>query len=149
MFELFEHKADIGVRGFGKSREEAFAECAKAMFSFIADLKKIEAKQWTEIAGDAQDLEMLLVNFLNELLYLKDAEGMLYSRFDVYITEEAGGHALKGKAGGKFALKGKAGGEKIDKKKHVLKADVKAASFHQLKVAKEKGKWVAQCVVDV
>jgi len=139
MFELFEHKADIGVRGIGKSKEDAFAECAKAMFSFIADLKKIEAKQWNEIAVEAGDLETLLVNFLNELLYLKDAEGMLYNRFEVYITEQAG----------KQALKGKAGGEKIDKKKHALKADVKAASFHQLKVAKEKGKWIAQCVVDV
>lgn len=139
MFELFEHKADIGVRGFGKSREEAFAECAKAMFSFIADLKKIEAKQWSEIAVEAGDLETLLVNFLNELLYLKDVNGTLYSRFEVYITEEAG----------KQMLKGKAGGEKIDKKKHALKADVKAASFHQLLVAEKKGKWIAQCVVDV
>lgn len=139
MFELFEHKADIGVRGTGKSREEAFAECAKAMFSFIADLNRIEAKQWTQLKIEANDLETLLVNFLNELLYLKDVNETLYSQFTVYITEQ----------GGKFALKGKAGGEKIDKKKHALKADVKAASFHQLKVAKEKGKWVAQCVVDV
>ncbi len=139
MFETFEHKADIGIRGVGKSAEEAFAECAKAMFSVMADLSKIEARQWQELSAEAKDTEALLVEFLNELLYLKDVNESLYSRFDVRITGVAGG----------FALKGRAGGERIDRRKHAVKTEVKAASYHQLRVAREKGKWVAQCVVDV
>lgn len=139
MFETFEHKADIGIRGYGKSREEAFAECAKAMFGVIGDIAKVKAGKGDSFGAKAESLESLLVNFLNELLYLHEVKGKLYSSFDVYITND----------GGAWKAKGKAFGEKINSKKHSIKGGVKAASYHQLKVAEEKGKWVAQCVVDV
>jgi len=139
MFELFEHKADIGVRGRGKSREEAFAECAKAMFSIIADIAKVKAESSNAVEAKAGSLESLLVNFLNELLYLHEVRGKLYSGFKVYITEDCGA----------WEINGKAFGEKINAKKHAIKSGVKAASYHQLKVIEENGAWVAQCVVDV
>ena len=139
MFELFEHKADIGIRGIGKSLEEAFAECAKAMFSVMAELEKVEAKEEVEVKAEATDREQLLVEFLNQLLYLKDVKETLFSQFNLYITN----------VGGLWKLKGKALGEKANKEKHSIKGDVKAASYHQLKVAEEAGKWIAQCVVDV
>lgn len=139
MFELFEHKADIGIRGRGKNAEEAFAECAKAMFSIIVDIAKVKAQSSDSFGAEAGSLESLLVNFLNELLYLHEVEGKVYSRFEVYIT--GSGEAWK--------IKGKAFGEKINAKKHAIKSGVKAASYHQLKVAEEKGVWIAQCVVDV
>ncbi len=139
MFELFEHKADVGVRGLGRTLEEAFAECAKAMFSVMVDLRKVEAKESVKMEVEAADREQLLVNFLNELLYLQDVKEMIFSRFDLYIT--GGGREWK--------LKGEGFGEKINKEKHTIKGDVKAASFHQLKVEEEDGKFVAQCVVDV
>lgn len=138
MFELFEHKADVGVRGIGKSLEEAFAECGKAMFSVMVELGKVEAKEPVKMEVEAADKEQLLVNFLNELLYLRDVKEMVFSRFDLYITE-----------GAKWVLKGRAFGEKLEKEKHSIKGDVKAASFHQLKVEEGDGKFVAQCVVDV
>ncbi len=140
MFKLFDHKADVGVKGVGSTPEEAFAECAKAMFSVMADLKKVEVREWDGITVEAKDAEALLVEFLNELLYLKDVNEKLYSRFYLYIT---------GGSGNTCSLVGKAGGEKIDAKKHKIKTEVKAASYHQLKVTKEAGKWIAQCVVDV
>jgi len=139
MFETFEHKADVGVRGIGATEGKAFGECAKAMFSAIADLKKIRAKNSSEIELQAENQEELLMKFLNELLFLKDSKGMLYSSFNVYIT--AGGSG--------FSLHAKVGGEKIDPKKHALHGDVKAATYHQLRVAKEGNAFVAQCVVDV
>jgi SHS2 domain-containing protein len=139
MFETFEHKADIGVRGIGATEGKAFEECAKAMFGIIADLKKVEAEKFDGIELKAENLEELLVKFLNELLFLKDAKGMLYSKFKVYITSEGPG----------FALHAKVGGGKIDAAKHSLRGDVKAATYHQLRVAKEGGGFVAQCVVDV
>lgn len=139
MFELFEHKADVGVRGFGKSPEEAFAECAKATFSVIAELGKVKAEKAVKVEAEAGSREQLLVAFLNELLYLHDVKGMLFKSFDLYIMETAG----------KWRLRGKAFGEKVNKEKHAIKGDVKAASFHQLKVEEEGKKWVAQCVVDV
>jgi len=139
MFELFEHKADVGVRGRGESLAQAFAECAKAMFSVMVELESVKAKEEVEVKVEAQDKEQLLVNFLNELLYLRDVKEMLFKGFDLYIIE----------GGENWQLGGKALGEKINKEKHSIKGDVKAASFHQLKVSKGKGGFVAQCVVDV
>lgn len=139
MFELFEHKADIGIRGIGATKEEAFAECGKALFEIMCDTKKVIPSQKTEIIVSANKLDELLVEFLNELLYLKDAEGMLFSKFEIKVK----------KVGTKFGLEGIAFGEKIDSKRHELKTEAKAASYSQLKVAKEKGEWVAQCIVDV
>ncbi len=139
MFETFEHKADLGVRGFGKSREEAFSECAKAMFSVIAELKEVGGKESQHLEVKAQGLEELLIGFLNELLYLHDAKEMVFSSFDLYITNAAGS----------WKVEGKVFGEKIDKGRHGIKGDVKAATYHQAKVLEEQGKWVAQCVVDV
>ncbi len=139
MFELFEHRADVGIRGFGGTKEEAFAECAKAMFSVMVDLGKVRAKGGDSLEIESQNLEELLVAFLNHLLYLRDVKGKVYNRFSLYITN----------VGGKWLLKGDAFGEKIDAERHLPKGDVKAASFHQLRVAEENGKWIAQCVVDV
>lgn len=139
MFELFEHRADVGVRGFGESMEEAFGECAKAMFSVMVDLGKVRPKGKDSLDIEASDPEELLVAFLNHLLYLRDVKGKLYSGFRLYITN----------AGSAWRLKGTAFGEKADAKRQGSKGDVKAASYHQLKAVEEKGKWVAQCVVDV
>ncbi len=139
MFELFEHKADVGVRGVGKSKEEAFAECAKAMFSVTVDLKEIDSEEKFDIEIETNDLESLLVDFLNHLLYLRDVNETVFNRFDLYIINE----------GDEWKLNGKAFGEKINKKKHNIKSDVKAASYHQLIVEEKDGKWLVQCVVDV
>ena len=139
MFELFEHKADVGVRGTGKSQEGAFSECAKAMFSVIADLKAVGGKESEGLDLGANSREDLLVGFLNELLYLHDAKEMLFSSFDLHITD----------ASGKWKLEGRAFGEKTDKEKHGIKGDVKAATYHQLKVEEKDGKFLAQCVLDV
>ena len=139
MFETFEHKADVGVRGTGKTKEEAFAECAKAMFSVMVDLETIDSKEKIDIEIETNDLESLLVDFLNHLLYLRDVNETLFNKFDLYIINEEDG----------WKLNGKVVGEKINKKKHDIKSDVKAASYHQLKVEEKNGKWLAQCVVDV
>jgi len=139
MFETFEHKADIGIRGFGKSLEEAFGECAKAMFSVVADLEKVEAVEAKYVRAEAENRESLLVAFLNELLFLHDSEEMVFKKFELSI----------GKNGEKLELNGKAFGEKTDKERHGIKSGVKAASYHQLKVGKENARFVAQCIVDV
>lgn len=139
MHETFEHKADAGVRGIGKSLEEAFEECAKAMFSIMADLEKVKAGKEVKVEAEAESRENLLVKFLNQMLYLRDVKQMLFSRFDLYIIED----------GEKWKLEGKAFGEKINKETQGIKSDVKAASYHQLKVEESNGKFIAQCVVDV
>jgi len=140
MFETFEHKADMGIRGSGKTLAGAFTECAKAMFSVMIDLKSIKAKNNIEFKVEAADQEQLLIKFLNELLYLKDTKEMFFSEFKVskiYRKKET------------WFLEGRAKGEKIDPKSLAFKTEVKAATYSGLKIIKERGKFIAQCIVDV
>lgn len=139
-YELFEHRADIGVRGTGKTCEEAFAECAKAMFSAMVDVKKVLPKRKLQFDSLATDLDALLPEFLNNLLYLRDVEGLMFSRFEVKGLKQ-------GPAG--WGLKASAWGEEFDPKRHDAKTEVKAATFYQLSVRKVPEGFVAECIVDV
>lgn len=138
-YKLFEHEADVGIRGYGASVEEAFENGAKAMFSIMVDLEKVDANKDVEVKCEAEDLEGLFVEWLNQLLAKKDIEGMMYSKFNVTIRRRDDSHNLKG-----FAL-----GEELNHGKHGVKTEVKAATYHMLKVAQEDGLFIAQCVVDV
>ena len=139
MHELFEHKADIGIRGIGKSKEDAFSEAAKAMLGIMIGLKSVAKKEKIEIETKADSLENLLVEFLNEILFKMDAEEMIFSEAKVREIKEVKG---------KFYLTAELLGEKKNKK-HKFMTEVKAATYSQLKVVEEKGKFFAECIVDV
>src|SRR3990172_6942585 len=95
-YETFEHLADIGVRGYGKSLEEAFENGAKAMFSVIADIDEVQSVDKEEVCCEAEDPEMLFVERLNSLLSAAHLSGALFCNFKVEITD----HKLKGWAWG-------------------------------------------------
>lgn len=139
MFELFEHQADVGIRGIGSNLKEAFEEAGNALFSVMTDLKKVETLNKVQFSVVGVDRENLFINYLNELIYLKDVNNMLFSSFKIAELEEKGNS---------WYLKGEAVGEKISKK-FPLKTDVKAASYSQLKVEKKDNKFIAQCIVDI
>ena len=134
MYELFEHKADIGIRGIGSSLEEAFAEGAKAMFSVMVDIDKVKPVKSIAIACSAENDEELFVEFLNRLLAEATINEMVFSKFIVQIRDHG--------------LKGTAKGEKLNFEKHNIKTEVKAATYSQLKIERNK-KFIAQCIVDV
>ncbi|MGQ9700471.1 MAG: archease [Candidatus Bipolaricaulaceae bacterium] len=138
-FEFIPHPSDMGVRGIGSTVEEAFCEAARAMFSLMADLERIEPKEAVPFTVEAGSLEDLFVRFLGELLFLRDTRGMLFSQFVVRITNE----------GELFRASGEARGEKFDPAKHRVGIDVKAATYNWVLVEKRDGVWVAQGVVDV
>ena len=138
-YEFFDHQADIGIIGTGKSRAQAFQEAAKAMFEVMCDLKKVKQVKTIPIATTAKDMEELFTEYLNELLAQKDIKDMLFSNFKVKITKTSSGYKLTGAAKG----------EKLDPKKHRLQTEVKAATYAQLKVWREKDLYKARCVVDV
>ncbi len=135
MFETFEHKADIGIRGFGKTIAESYEETAKAMFSIMFDLDNIEKKETIEIKCEADDNELLLIEWLNHLLAEASVNEMVFVEFEVKIDGKT--------------LTGKAIGENLDLKKHKPKIEIKAATYSNLKVFQENNKWVSQCIVDV
>ena len=139
MHTTFEHKADIGVRGTGKTIEQAFEECAKAMFTVMAELKNIKPEKILTGKTTATDYTSLLVNWLNDLLAYKDIENMILAHFKTRITKQDK----------QYTLEWEAKGEKIDHDKQEILIEVKAATFHQARVWHEKGEWATQCIVDV
>lgn len=141
MYETFEHKADIGVKGIGDNVEEAFQEAAKALFSVEVSVLTVEKKTKIKVRCDAANLEELLVEWLNALLAQASIHNMVFSDFSLKIKAKDTQYELDG-----FAI-----GEKLDVKKHKPGIEIKAATYSQLKVYQEleTKKWVAQCIVDV
>ncbi len=134
-YETFEHRADIGIRGYGRRVENSFENGAKAMFSVMADISKVRAEERNDVTCEAPDMEYLFIEWLNNLISLSHLKGMLFSSFKVEITGNR--------------LNGTAWGEHIDTGRHRLMTEVKAATYSSLKVAKENDIYIAQCVVDV
>ncbi|MCU0914282.1 MAG: archease [Planctomycetes bacterium] len=135
-WELYSHPSDIGVRGVGPTREEAFAQAALALTSVITELGKVQAEEAVDIECKEDDEELLFLCWLSALLYEMDTRGMLFSRFEVEAV-----------AGG---IKARAWGEPVDVARHEPAVEVKAATYADLKVARGgDGVWLAQCIVDV
>ena len=139
-WEHYEHTADIGIRGYGRTLEEAFENVAMALFDVMVNVKKVEPKEVREIEVEGEDLYALLYNFLEELLILHDTEGLVFSDFDVKIEKTEKGYKLKAKAYG----------EPLDYEKHEPKEEVKAITYHDMKIEQlEDGTWIAQLVPDL
>lgn len=135
-WEHFPHGADMGVRGVGNSKEEAFEQAALALTAVITEPTSVSAKECVEVACEAPDDELLLVNWLNSLVYEMAIRKMLFSRFEVSIDGKR--------------LQGKAWGEAIDIAKHEPAVEVKGATCTALRVRQDDvGTWIAQCIVDV
>ena len=135
-WELFPHDADIGVRGFGSTRQAAFEQAAYALTATVTDPRGVAPRHIVEITCEAPNIEFLLVEWLNALVYEMATRKMLFGRFAVLI---------RGKR-----LTAWAWGEPVDVARHEPATEVKGATLTALKVAHlgDKG-WVAQCVVDV
>lgn len=132
----FHHGADIGVRGIGFSKEEAFEQAAIALTAVITDPEKVAPDELISVNCDAPDDELLLADWLNALVYEMATRKMLFSRFEVHCNNNG--------------LQAKAWGERVDVEKHEPAVEVKGATYTSLKVKQdESGEWLAQCVVDV
>lgn len=135
-WEHFSHMADMGVRGCGPDPATAFEQAALALTAVITDPALVRAEQGVEIQCEAPDLELLLTDWLNALIYEMATRRMLFSRFQVRLQ----GSEL-------FAS---AWGEAVDPPRHQPAVEVKGATYTALSVTRGKdGHWTAQCVVDV
>jgi SHS2 domain-containing protein len=136
MWSHFHHEADIGVRGIGRSREEAFEEAARALTAVITDPESVACHETVTIDCEASDPELLFVDWLNALVFEMGTRKMLFSQFNVEID---GPH-----------LHATACGEAIDVARHEPAAEIKGATYTELELHEDApGKWRAQCVVDV
>ena len=125
----------MGVRGFGANPAQAFEQAALAMTAVIADLDSVHPAEAVAIRCEAPDLEFLLAEWLNCLVYEMSTRRMLFSRFEVCIEGER--------------LSGRAWGERTQPRRHRPAVEVKGATYTALKVEPFQGGWVAQTVVDV
>jgi SHS2 domain-containing protein len=135
-FRVLDHPADIGFEAFGSTREEVFANAARALFHLLLDLDSVEPRTEVAVLVEGSDPASLLVNWLSELLYLNDAEGWLFSEFEVERLDDR-------------SLAARARGEKFDRTRHRAKLQVKAITYHQLELERTAEGWHAQVYVDI
>jgi len=136
-WEHFEHQADMGVRGTGRDMGEAFAQAALAMTAIITDPAGVQPEKTISLACHEADPELLFVDWLNQVIFTMATRGMLFSRFDVHISDSG-------------ELQAEIRGEVVDRNRHTPAVEIKGATFTELSVRQQTdGRWVAQCVVDV
>ena len=134
--EHFEHQADMGVRGVGRTCEEAFEQAALALTAVVVPIESIAVRDTFLVECSAEELELLLLDWLSAVVYQMAARKMIFSRFKVRIRGTR--------------LQGELGGEALDVVRHQPGVEVKAATATALRVVERSdGTWLAQCIVDV
>jgi len=135
-FEIIDHTADVGIIAYGANIKGLFSNAALALFSLITELESVEEKLHLDLEVISEGRDSLLVEWLNELIYLFDAKHILFNRFDIEsLTHNQ--------------LKATCYGEDFDPMKHKIKVGVKAATYHMLKLDKNGGGYKAQVIFDI
>ncbi len=135
-FEILDHTADIGIIVYGENLKALFENAGKAFFHLITDLRKVRLREERKISIKGESLDRLMVDWLNELLYLHDVENLLFKEFKVESVGEEG-------------LKAIAKGEPFQEGVHAIKTEVKAVTYHRIEVRKKDRGWRAQVIFDL
>ncbi|MEN3013470.1 MAG: archease [Endomicrobiia bacterium] len=140
-FKLIDHTADIGIRTSATSLEELFCNCAYGMYNIICEnFHNIEEKEKYSSSTEDQDVEGLLISFLNDLLYQTSVNKILFCKFKVEkITNEDKS----------WKISYTCFGEKYDKQKHGALFELKSATFHNLKIKKNKNGYSVDVIFDI
>jgi SHS2 domain-containing protein len=136
VYELFEHTADLGLRVRAASLPELFAEAGRALFAaIVVNLQAVRPLQPValHVAGDAP--ELLLFDWLTELLYVFESRRLLLAEFDVMLDPKG--------------LRATCRGEPVDRARHELDHEVKAITYHGLRVEQANEGWLAEVIVDI
>jgi len=135
-WELFPHGSDIGVRGYGGTLAEAFEQAALGLTGVVCDPASVRPLRGVELRCEAPDPELLLVDWLNALIYEMATRRLLFARFEVQLEG--------------CTLRAQARGESVDRARHQPVVEPKGATYTELGVGRAvDGGWVVQCVIDV
>ena len=136
MYEVIEHTADVGLRIRAADLETLFVEAAQGLFSLIVpDLAAVRTTDsiYFELQGEIS--ELLLFDWLNELLFTYETQHLLLAQFEVKF--------------GKFGMRATAQGEALNHERHALDHEVKAITYHGLKLEKQTDHWLAEVILDI
>jgi SHS2 domain-containing protein len=134
-FEVIEHTADIGIIARGSDLPALFSNAASGMLSLLIEVDTLRPDTTREIRLEAVDMETLLVQWLNELLYIIYTEKLVLFKFDILIEENR--------------LEAKCGGQKVDSKSHRFIREIKAATYHELRIVEKDDEYSAQIIFDI
>ncbi len=136
MYETFEHTADLGLRARSADLNALFADIALALQSaLVEDLAAVHPERRLDVRLAADDREYLLFDWLRTLLYHFDVDGLLFSRFEVKVSDDG--------------LEALAWGEPLDRSRHEPAHEVKAITYHALTVQQTADGWLAEVIVDI
>lgn len=135
-FEIIDHTADIGIIAYGADIKQFFSNAALGLFSLITEVNYIKENVQREIRISSQDREGLLVEWLNELLYIFDVDHIAFKRFEFDELNDS-------------KLKVRCFGDKINPRQQKIKREVKAATYHMLAISKEDNGYKAQIIFDI
>ena len=137
MIRFLDHTADVGIEVESKTLEELFRESARGMFSIICgNLEEVDCGEWVSGTVEGEDLEELLYNFLEELLYIFEVKHLILKEFDVKFI-------------GKNLIHYRACGERFDPAKHRISTGIKSPTYHMMQIERENGSWKARIIFDV
>jgi SHS2 domain-containing protein len=136
MYELFEHTADLGLRVRAADLNTLFAEAGACLFSAVLeDVGSVRPEHAVTVEIAGTDREFLLFDWLRDLLLKFDEDHLVFGRFEVQVRDDG--------------LTGTAWGEPLDPARHVLAHEVKAITYHGLRVEEIEGEWLAEVIVDI
>lgn len=135
-YVLIDHTADLGMEVYGKDLKELFQNAGEALFEIICDRAQVVELVEKQLCVDGDDLEQLMVMWLGELLYLHDAERLLFRRFEIQELEDK-------------MLKAVVYGEAFSEGRHTMRTELKAVTYHQIRVRQEETRWTSRVIFDV
>lgn len=135
-YSFFDHTGDLGLNIFGKTLPALFRHAGEAITQIITDVKTVQLRETKIISLRADRIEDLMVHWLNELIFLFDAQCLLFAVFDVTSIDS-------------LHLEATVKGEAYDQARHPVKTTIKSATYHQLEVVREAEYWKARVIVDL
>jgi SHS2 domain-containing protein len=136
--ETFDHTADVGLRVRGSDRDDLFRTSAEGLFDYIVTNRDaVRARDVEPLSLDADSEAELLVAWLNELIFRCETRHRLYAQFDVHVAADG------------LSLEAEVGGEPIDRDRHILDHEVKAATRHGLTLTRDSAGWLAEVILDI
>jgi SHS2 domain-containing protein len=137
-YEFFEHTADVGAVVRGATLPRLFENAARALFDLLCDRRTVRPRRTVRIVVQGSSLEDLLVRWLSELLYRLETEDLVFSSFAVERVDRL-----------RLRARGRARGETIDRARHRLRREIKAVTYHQIRLVRGRSAWRVRIVFDV